>query len=383
MHAAAARIVPGHSLPQDFYVRADIFSRDMDMLLDRWICAGHTSEIPGRGDYLLAELGANSAIVIRQRDGSIRALANVCRHRGSRICTQPHGRTALLTCPYHAWTYDLDGTLRHAAEMPPGFDSASHGLAALPVSVIGGLIFISFGSAPPALDGDAALAAVTARFGWPEARVAQRRTYAVRANWKLVLENYHECYHCRAAHPEFSELHALARPGNRQIGTADHESWGPCADGREMFRVMHSALSDGVQTGSRDGLAVAPLMGQAAYGGDCVFAELGFLSAFLLYPDYGVIYRFMPKGVLETAMELVWLVHEEAREGRDYDSAALTWLWDVTSVADKAIIERNQAGVLSRAYRPGPFSLMEPGTQQYVERYVAEMEARSPSKAIK
>jgi Rieske 2Fe-2S family protein len=267
------------------------------MLLDRWICAGHTSEIPGRGDYLLAELGANSAIVISQRDGSIRALANVCRHRGSRICTQPHGRTALLTCPYHAWTYDLDGALRHAAEMPPGFDPASHGLAALPVSVIGGLIFISFGSAPPALDGDAALAVVTARFGWPEARVAQRRSYAVRANWKLVLENYHECYHCLAAHPEFSELHALARPGNRQIGTADHESWGPCADGREMFRVMHSALSDGVQTGSRDGLAVAPLMGQAAYGGDCVFAELGFLSAFLLYPDYGVIYRFMPKGV--------------------------------------------------------------------------------------
>jgi Rieske 2Fe-2S family protein len=117
-------------------------------------------------------------------------------------------------------------------------------------------------------------------------------------------------------------------------------------------------------------------------GGDgaCVFAELGFLSAFLAYPDYGVIYRFVPRAVLETRMEVIWLVKGDAAEGRDYSLDSLTWLWDVTSVADKRIIETNQAGVRSRAYRPGPFSLMEPGTQAYVERYVRELEAGLPTR---
>jgi Rieske 2Fe-2S family protein len=112
----------------------------------------------------------------------------------------------------------------------------------------------------------------------------------------------------------------------------------------------------------------------AALAGHCVFAELGFVSAFLAYRDYGVIYRFTPRAPLFTEIELIWLVHEAAREGADYDLESLTWLWDVTSLADKAIIERNQAGVKSRHYRPGPFSLMEPGAAAYVARYVGELE---------
>jgi Rieske 2Fe-2S family protein len=104
-----------------------------------------------------------------------------------------------------------------------------------------------------------------------------------------------------------------------------------------------------------------------------VFAELGFLSAFLAYADHGLIYRFIPRSVRETEIEVTWLVADDAREGADYDVARLTWLWDVTSRADKRIIERNQAGVASRAYEPGPFSLMEPGTRDFVERYVGEL----------
>jgi Rieske 2Fe-2S family protein len=113
-------------------------------------------------------------------------------------------------------------------------------------------------------------------------------------------------------------------------------------------------------------------------GPECVFAELGFLSAFLAYADYGVIYRFIPREALRTEMEVIWLVRGDAEAGRDFDPAALTWLWDVTSAADKTIIENNQAGVLSRAYRPGPFSKMEAATRQYVERYVAELARLAP-----
>jgi Rieske 2Fe-2S family protein len=376
---------PGHALEQAFYARADVFARDMDLLLGGWTCLGHESEIAEPGDWIADGFGPESAIVVRGADGVARALANVCRHRGSRVCVGASGAGAMLTCPYHAWTYHLDGRLRAAREMPDAFDPGAHGLTPLPLAIVGGLLFVSFGPSPPSLEGAApAFSAMTDRYGWAGARIAARRSYSVAANWKLAIENYHECYHCGPAHPEFSVLHTLARPNARRLRSAaesaadrvavpDFEAWGAASDGREIARVMSSQLAEGARTGSRDGALMAPLMGRD--DGACVFAELGYLSAFLAYADHGVIYRFIPRGVLETQMEVIWLVRGDAREGADYDVEALTWLWDVTSVADKRIIERNQAGVLSRFYAPGPYSLMEPGTRQLADRYLADLAA--------
>jgi len=371
-----AERVAGCALPQAFYVADDVFARDMDLLLGGWNLLGHESEIAAPGDWITAGFGRESAIIVRGEDGNVLALANVCRHRGSRVCAEARGNAAVFTCPYHAWSYRLDGRLRAAREMPEGFDPAAFGLKSLPLAIVGGLMFVSFGPAPPSLEEAApALAAMTDHYGWGRARIAARRNYSVAANWKLVLENYHECYHCGPAHPEFSVLHTLARPQARRLRPdSDFEAWGPTSDGHEIVRVMRSDLSAGALTGSRDGALIAPLMAPAADGA-CVFAELGYLSAFLAYADHGVIYRFIPRGVLETEMEVIWLVAGEARAGSDYDPEALTWLWDVTSLADKRIIERNQAGVLSRLYSPGPFSLMEPGTTQLVDRYLADLAA--------
>ena len=374
---------PGHTLAHGFYLREDIFARDMELLLNRWTCVGHVSEVAQAGDWITAELGVESAIVVRCEDGVLRALANVCRHRGSRICVAARGSAAALVCPYHAWSYHLDGRLRAAREMPAGFDPFAHSLRALPLRGIGGLIFISFGDDRPDLNlAEPALTEFCERYAWPTAKIAHRAMYTVAANWKLALENYHECYHCAPAHPEFSVLHALARPGARILNTdaasgaapPDTEAWCAEPDGAEVIRVMRSALSHGALSGSVDGQLVAPAMGPL--DGHCAFAELGFLSAFLAYADYGVTYRFIPRGVLRTDIEVIWLVRGDAVEARDYDLARLTWLWDVTSLADKRIIETNQAGVRSRHYRPGPFSLMEPGTAAYVERYVRELAAR-------
>jgi len=373
---------PGHALARDFYTSQVVFAHDLDLLAGRWTCIGHVSEVTEPGDWITAELGDESAIVVRSEDGTLHALANVCRHRGSRICVGARGSATMLVCPYHAWSYRLDGRLRAAREMPPGFDPAAHGLHPLPLTEIGGLIFISFGDDPPDLALAApALAGMGERYGWPTARIAHRALYPVSSNWKLALENYHECYHCAPAHPEFSVLHALARPGGRSLNIKaatdvdfrDTEEWLPQPDGREVVRVMRSVMSEGCDSGSADGRMIAPIMGPL--DNHCMFGELGFLSAFLAYPDYGVIYRFIPRGVLDTQMEVIWLVRGDAQEGRDYDLQALTWLWDITSQADKRIIETNQAGVLSRHYTPGPFSLMEPGTRDYVERYVAELKA--------
>jgi len=375
---------PGYSLPRAAYLSPEVFAADMEILTGRWIFAGHVSEVAASGDWITTELGDESAIVVRGADGEVRALANVCRHRGSRICDAPEGHSSVLTCPYHAWTYHLDGRLRGAREMPEGFDASAHGLKPLPIRIIGGLIFIAFAADPPSLDrAGPALEAMARLYDWPGARIALRRTYEVAANWKLVLENYHECYHCGPAHPEFSHLHALAAPRARVLsheadpltGLADVEAWGATPDGAEVVRIMRSRLLPGFETGSEDGAPLAPPMGEGGTRapGLCVFAELGFLSAFLAYPDHGVIYRFAPVSPLGARMEVIWLVSGAAREGVDYNPARLAWLWDVTSLADKKIIERNQAGVKSRAYEPGPFSLMEPGARQYVERYVGEL----------
>lgn len=388
---------PGHALAQGFYLRPDVFERDLTLLLGRWICVGHASEAAAAGDYFTAELGPESAIVVRGEDSVLRALSNVCRHRGSRICVEARGSAAMLTCPYHAWTYHLDGRLRRAREMPAGFDPTRYGLRTLPIKVVGGLIFISFGNDPPAMGAaEAALAEMADIYGWAGAKVADRRAYAVDANWKLVMENYHECYHCGPAHPEFSVVHTLARPGARTLdldadpltGRADFEAWAGQSDGREMARVMRSTLAKDCHSGSIEGRPIAPVMGEGRpEAGACVFAELGFLSAFLAYPDYGVVYRFIPRAALRTEMEVIWLVRGDAQAGRDYDPDQLTWLWHVTSLADKRIIERNQAGVRSRDYHPGPFSLMEPGTAAYVARYVRELALaigadRSPTHAL-
>lgn len=378
LQALIASRAPGHALPRAFYDEPWIFERDLDLLLSHWTCVGHAAEIAQAGDWIRADLGSESALIVRGEDGKPRALANVCRHRGSRLCADSRGQAALFTCPYHAWTYRLDGTLRAAREMPAGFDAAAHGLKRLPLREIGGLIFIAFAGAPPDLDdAAAALTGMTEGHGWTDARIAARRRYTVAANWKLVMENYHECYHCQPSHPEFAILHALARPGARSLDSAgDYEAWNAAPDGREMARVMRSSLSAGVQSGSRDGAFVAPPMTTAPGDqGACVFAEIGPLSAFLAYADHGVVYRFIPKGVRETEMEVIWLVHGAASEGADYDVEALTWLWDVTSLADKRIIEANQTGVSSRAYAPGPYSLMEPGTAAYVDRYLGELAA--------
>ncbi len=379
---------PGFSLPQAFYLDPDVFAADLDLLAAHWLFAGHVSEVGEPGAWITVECGPDSAIVTRADDGRLRAFANVCRHRGSRICVEASGASAFLTCPYHAWSYELDGRLRRAREMPADFDAAAWALKPLPLREIGGLVFVAFAADPPDLEAAAGpLARMAGMFDWPHARIALRRTYAVAANWKLVMENYHECYHCAPAHPEFARLHALARPNTRVLsgepdpasGLADFEDWGTEGRDREAARVMRSFLLPGLATGSRDGSRLAPPMGEggARQDGLVVFAEVGMLAAFLAYPDHGVIYRFVPRDTLATDMEVIWLVSGEAQAGRDYDPEALAWLWDVTSLEDRRIIERNQAGVRSRWYEPGPFSLMEPGTRQFVERYVAEFAARA------
>jgi phenylpropionate dioxygenase-like ring-hydroxylating dioxygenase large terminal subunit len=391
---AIAAQPPGHALSREFYCDADLFEREVQRLLLRhWHCAGHQSQVREPGDFFTIEICGESLIIVCAQDRRVRALHNVCRHRGSRVCTEStgHARGGVFVCPYHAWSYGLDGCLRAARDLPAGFDRAAYGLKPLHTKVIEGLIFVSFAETPLGLEQVEATLAGSARiYGWAQAKVAHRETYPVNANWKLAVENYMECYHCGPAHAEYSRFHLFARPAalNREadervrqrartLGLALEEldHWGLNArPGQEAADSVRSALAAGAVSGSEDGRALAPLMGQFPdYDGGVTFFDVGLTSGFLAYPDHGLVYRFIPRTVRSTDMEVIWLVRDDARAGVDYDLERLTWLWKVTSVADKRIIELNQQGINSRFYEPGPYSPMEQHTRRFVEWVLAEL----------
>jgi Rieske 2Fe-2S family protein len=386
-----ARQPQGYSLAQPFYGDPAIFRHDFDRLLARhWLCAGHASQAARPGDYFLFELASESVIVLRGEDGVLRGFANVCRHRGSRICSAQAGNAKFLVCPYHGWTYGLDGALLAARHMGPGFDSGAHGLKPVHLRVIEGLVFVSLAETPLGLSNvEATLRDCFGPYGWADARVAHRARYAITANWKLAVENYLECYHCGPSHPEYSRLHALEQPTARiaalnarmiersaalGVRIDEHNHWDSSTGGEEAVFGFRYALYDGVVTGSEDGKAVAPLMGRFRdYDGGVTSVHLGPASFLLAYPDHGVIYRFIAKAPATCEMEVIWLVGNDAREGVDYDVEKLSWLWRVTSDADKRIIEENQRGVDSRYYEPGPYAPMEYNTKRYVAWYLREI----------
>jgi len=334
-----------------------------------------------------------SLLVVCGQKREVSALLNVCRHRGSRVCSEQsgHARGGVFVCPYHAWTYNLDGSLRAARQMPADFDRQAHGLKPVHVAIIEGLIFVSFAAEPLGLEHvETALAGSARLYGWAEATVAHREIYPVNANWKLAVENYLECYHCGPAHVEYSRFHLYARPAalNREadmrlrqrtgalgVEIQEVDYWGLKAQpGQEAADSLRSALADGAVSGSEDGKPLAPLMGRfTAFDGGVTFFDVGLTSNFLAYPDHGLIYRFAPKSVSRTDMEVIWLVRGDARAGIDYDPERLTWLWKVTSAADKRIIELNQQGITSRLYEPGPYAPMEQHTAHFVEWILAEL----------
>jgi phenylpropionate dioxygenase-like ring-hydroxylating dioxygenase large terminal subunit len=391
---AIAAHQPGHALSQAFYCDPEFYAYELErVLLRHWHCVGHHSQVREPGDFFTADICGESLIIVRGHDQRIRALINVCRHRGSRVCTETAGkaRGGQFVCPYHAWTYDLEGHLRAASQMGSGFERSAYALRELPTQTCEGLILVSFATNPLGLTDVAQTLAGCARvYGWAEATVAHRETYAVSANWKLAAENYMECYHCAPAHREYSRFHLYARPAalnseadervrrraraqGLDIRECDH--WGLRATpGQEAADSLRSALADGTVSGSEDGRALAPLMGQFSdYDGGVTFFDIGLTNNFLAYPDHGLIYRFIPRSVDRTDMEVIWLVRDGARAGIDYDIERLTWLWRLTSVADKRIIELNQQGIRSRYYRPGPYSAMESHTRLLVEWILSEL----------
>ncbi len=206
----AARTELGYSLDQKFYCDDAVFAADLEQVIGRkWLVAGHVDRVRNKGDYFLFKVANESIIIVRSDESTINAFYNVCRHRGSLICTKPQGRVARLTCGYHAWSYGLDGALLAARLMPEDFSKKDNGLQRCHIRVFHGFIFVNLSDQPP-VDFDAAfgdLAPYLDFHGFADAKIAYSQSYPTTANWKLIVENFVECYHCAPSHPEFCSMH--------------------------------------------------------------------------------------------------------------------------------------------------------------------------------
>ena len=384
---------PGHALEQRFYIDPDVYALEIERVINRnWFLAGHVSELPDVGDFKLFRAGDESAIIVRGSDGEIRAFANVCRHRGSLVCLEERGHAERFMCPYHGWMYDVDGNLTHARSMIDDFEKDAHGLNPVSHDIIHGLIFVCFCNEPPGTDGaKRELAEPMAMFGFEDLKVAAHKVYDIPANWKLAIENYQECYHCATAHPEYAQRHTLQiddrRRGRLQDAMLDRlDACGlrnidvdridtDAPPGEMGYGYSRTAMFDGYDSGSRDGKGLAPLLGNlSAYDGGASDFNFGGFSFLLAYSDHVVAYVFTPVDACNSRCAIYWLVRGDAEAGKDYDVDALTWLWDVTTEADKTIIVNNYRGVRSSYYRPGPFSTMEDDERRWTEWVLQELQ---------
>jgi Rieske 2Fe-2S family protein len=398
MTALAERIArqrTGWSLEAAFYRDPEIHAVELAATWRRrWLFVGHGCEIREPGAFFTLALERDELIIVRGRDGIARAFHNVCRHRGSRICLAEQGRVHRLVCPYHAWTYDLDGRLQSDMR-EHGVDAADHGLKPAGLVEMAGLLFVRIGAegedfAPAA----AALGPGLAPQGLARARVAKRVDYLVAANWKVVFENNRECLHCPTTHPEYIRANYDVAFGNPRDEAAlaarvaaESLRWqrqGLAAPSltsdmtARWYRLNRTPLVPGYVTESLDGKPVAPVMG------DYLEHDVGTLRV-TVFPnfwmhgsgDHAVTTRLIPDGPETTRVRVAWLVRDDAEEGRDYQLERLMPFWQRTSEQDWTICENVQRGVASSAYAPGPLArFKERNVAQFIDWYLDELRAQ-------
>ncbi len=396
------RQVPGHSLEQMFYTDPDIFEHDMHrVVFNQWLLIDHESRIANRGDFFIVDVAGDEIIIVRENDDKINGFYNTCRHRGSKVCLNKEGNKKSFVCPYHAWCYNLDGSLRGAQLMGADFDKSTHGLHECHLNIYEGLIFICLADgSPPNFDEQVnRMQPFMDLHDLANAKVAHRYSWRLQCNWKLVIENFIECYHCLPSHPELSSVHSKAKYKAFGSGAASAmpeamaefepelqawrkqasslgytiDMWGDDENSGSLQGAQRLPINfaEGTLSETRDGKLASTLMGKfSACDGGTTAVSFNPLSTLLMPNDYAMIFRFTPISAEVCDVEIVWLVDKEAQEGIDYNKENLSWLWYQTTVQDGEITENNQAGVRSRRYKPGPYSQHEASNNTFLKWYL-------------
>ncbi|HEU5169160.1 MAG TPA: aromatic ring-hydroxylating dioxygenase subunit alpha [Gemmatimonadales bacterium] len=341
-----------HTLPGRYFTSPDIFAEESERIfLDRWLCVGREEQIARPGEYLVQEIGPESVIVLRDRGGTIRAWYNVCRHRGTRLCEERQGRLSeTIQCPYHAWTWTLDGRLVGApsADTIEDFDKADWPLHPVAAATWEGFVFINLADDPgPFEQAYAPVLDRFSRFNIAALRAARRITYELACNWKLVVQNYSECYHCPLVHP------ALVKVSPPTSG--ENDLWtGPFLGG---YMEIVDSCDSLTMSGRTCGVPVGdlPLDDRKRVYYYSLFPNL-LLS---MHPDYVMYHTVWPRDPGRTKVVCEWLFHPDTLSNPAFDPNDGIEFWDMTNRQDWHICELSQLGIRSRSYSPGPYSRRE------------------------
>ena len=404
LRSLIARRQTGYSLEAPFYLDQELFDLDMAAIFGRhWIQVAVEPDVPEPGDFVTVEIGRNSILIVRDDDMAIKAYHNVCRHRGSRLCTEDKGTVGNLVCRYHQWTYNLGGQLISAEHMGEKFDRCTHSLKPVHLQNLEGLLFVCLADQPPT--DFAAMRAKMSPYLAPhrlaDCKVAKQIDIVEEGNWKLTMENNRECYHCVGNHPELTvslyefgfgyqpsaENLAQVEEFNRisRTRTAEWESRNlPSAELDHLsdmvsgFRTQRLPLDRAGESQTLDArVASKKLLGdfdQADLGGLSFWTQPNSWHHFM--SDHIVSFSALPLGPEKTLVRTKWLVHKDAVEGRDYDVANLTAVWVATNDQDRALVEHSQEGIRSMAYQPGPYSPFTEGlVEKFAEWYVGRLRA--------
>jgi glycine betaine catabolism A len=351
----------GHSvmLPRVAYVDPAVFAWEQKHFFGSgWTCVGLSSQLPQAGDQRAERAGAGSVLLTRDDGGELHAFANTCRHRGHELlpCGAGAQRNSVI-CPYHSWTYSLSGQLRFASGFKErdGFDRSAWGLVELPLAEWHGLIFVDgSGEAPPLRDSLRVLDELVAPYEPERLVVAGRHEYDAAANWKILTENYHECYHCPVIHPELCKVSPPKSGENYPAQGAWVGGW--------------MDLRDGMDTMSLDGTSHGvPLRGLDAKGLRTVIYVNIFPNVLLsLHPDYVMTHRLVPLAADRTFIECTWAFAPEALDKPGFDPGYAVEFWDITNQQDWGACESVQRGLSSEHALPGPLSPDEDAVYQFV-----------------
>jgi phenylpropionate dioxygenase-like ring-hydroxylating dioxygenase large terminal subunit len=340
------------TLPAVFYTSPEYFRREMDAFFGRmWVCAGRTEQVQVAGQFVVRELLGESIIITAASDGRVHAFYNVCRHRGTKLCTEEAGAfPGSIQCPYHAWTYGLDGRLIGAPHMDevPHFRREDYPLHRVHADVWDGHVFINTSEHPRPLREQ--LGELTQKFvPWrmQDLRLGHRIVYDVKANWKLIIQNYNECLHCPNLHPALNKLSHYLSGENEPL--------------RSTYMGGRMDLRPGVATLSTDGTCPREFLpGLGDEDRRRVYYYAIFPNMLLsLHPDYMMVHTLWPIAPDRTVNICEWHFHPKELARADFDASDAIDFWDLTNRQDWGVCELSQAGISSRAYTPGPYSNRE------------------------
>jgi len=345
------------TLGQHYFVSPEIFAEEQEKIFSRdWVVVGQQSQIARQGDYFVAWVAGESLIIVRDKSEEIHGFYNVCRHRGTRLIEDRNGHlSTAIQCPYHSWTYALEGRLIGAPHMEDvrEFDKADYSLHPVNLMLWEGFVFVNLAGAAKQRGGYrsqeewfAPLAGKFLHWNLPKLRSAKRVEYDVCANWKLIFENYSECYHCPGVHPQLQKI--------SPYDSAEND----LTEGPFLGGFMRIAKGNSLTTSGN--ACALPVGDMGAENFHRVFYYSIFPNMLLsLHPDYVMVHQLQPQSPDRTLIYCDWFFHPEAFGRENFKPEDAIEFWDVTNKQDWHVCELSQQGINSRAYQPGPYSSRE------------------------